>query len=88
MNPAFTLLIKLMVATSPDTRPRKPVVASKPLAVDVFISSATLSKLQLYSSSKVHIVSKSLIDLVNLSKYANEMGIKDEVMNYIEVFYE
>ena len=27
-------------------------------------------------------------DLVKLSNYAKEMGIKDEVMNYIEVFYE
>ena len=27
-------------------------------------------------------------DLVKLSKYAKEMGIKEEVMNYIEVFYE
>lgn len=27
-------------------------------------------------------------DLVKLSKYAEEMGIKDKVMNYIEVFYE
>ena len=26
--------------------------------------------------------------LVKLSNYAKEMGIKDEVMNYIEVFYE
>lgn len=27
-------------------------------------------------------------DLVKLSNYANQMGIKKEVMNYIEVFYE
>lgn len=27
-------------------------------------------------------------DLVKLSNYAKEMGIKEEVMNYIEVFYE
>lgn len=27
-------------------------------------------------------------DLIKLSKYAEKMGIKDEVMNYIEVFYE
>ena len=27
-------------------------------------------------------------DLVKLSSYANKMGIKEEVMNYIEVFYE
>ncbi len=27
-------------------------------------------------------------DLIKLSNYAKEMGIKDEVMNYIEVFYE
>ena len=27
-------------------------------------------------------------NLVKLSNYAKEMGIKDEVMNYIEVFYE
>lgn len=27
-------------------------------------------------------------DLVKLSNYADKMGIKDEVMNYIEVFYE
>ena len=27
-------------------------------------------------------------DLVKLSNYAKEMGIKKEVMNYIEVFYE
>ena len=27
-------------------------------------------------------------DLVKLSHYAKEMGIKEEVMNYIEVFYE
>ena len=27
-------------------------------------------------------------DLVKLSNYAKKMGIKDEVMNYIEVFYE
>ena len=27
-------------------------------------------------------------DLVKLSNYAKELGIKDEVMNYIEVFYE
>lgn len=27
-------------------------------------------------------------DLVKLSNYAKEMGIKDEIMNYIEVFYE
>ena len=27
-------------------------------------------------------------DLIKLSNYADKMGIKDEVMNYIEVFYE
>lgn len=27
-------------------------------------------------------------DLVKQSNYAKEMGIKEEVMNYIEVFYE
>lgn len=27
-------------------------------------------------------------DLIKLSKYAETLGIKDEVMNYIEVFYE
>lgn len=27
-------------------------------------------------------------DLVKLSKYAEKMGIKDEVMNYMEIFYE
>lgn len=27
-------------------------------------------------------------DLVKLSKYAEKMGIKEEVMNYVEVFYE
>ena len=27
-------------------------------------------------------------DLVKLSNYASQMGIKEEVMNYIEVFYE
>ena len=27
-------------------------------------------------------------DLVKLSRYADKMGIKEEVMNYIEVFYE
>ena len=27
-------------------------------------------------------------DLVKLSNYANQMGIKEKVMNYIEVFYE
>lgn len=27
-------------------------------------------------------------DIVKLSNYADKMGIKDEVMNYIEVFYE
>lgn len=27
-------------------------------------------------------------DLVKLSNYADKMGIKEEVMNYIEVFYE
>ncbi len=27
-------------------------------------------------------------DLVKLSNYAKEMGIKEEVMNYIEIFYE
>lgn len=27
-------------------------------------------------------------DIVKLSNYANEMGIKDEVMSYLEVFYE
>ena len=27
-------------------------------------------------------------DLVKLSNYAKKMGIKEEVMNYIEVFYE
>ena len=27
-------------------------------------------------------------DLVKLSSYADKMGIKEEVMNYIEVFYE
>ena len=27
-------------------------------------------------------------DLVKLSYYASQMGIKDEVMNYLEVFYE
>lgn len=27
-------------------------------------------------------------DLVKLSSYANKMGIKEEVMNYIELFYE
>ena len=27
-------------------------------------------------------------DLVKLSNYAKELGIKDEVMNYLEVFYE
>ena len=27
-------------------------------------------------------------DLIKLSKYADEMGIKGEVMNYMEIFYE
>ena len=27
-------------------------------------------------------------NLIKLSNYAKEMGIKEEVMNYIEVFYE
>ena len=27
-------------------------------------------------------------DLVKLSKYADKMGIKNEVMNYVEIFYE
>ena len=27
-------------------------------------------------------------DLIKLSNYAEKMGIKDEVMNYVEVFYE
>ena len=27
-------------------------------------------------------------DLVKLSNYASKMGIKEEVMNYIEAFYE
>ena len=27
-------------------------------------------------------------DLIKLSRYAEKMGIKDEVMNYVEVFYE
>ena len=27
-------------------------------------------------------------DLIKLSKYAEKMGIKDEVMNFVEVFYE
>ena len=27
-------------------------------------------------------------DLVKLSSYVNKMGIKKEVMNYIELFYE
>lgn len=27
-------------------------------------------------------------DLVKLSSYADKMGIKEEVMNYIELFYE
>ena len=27
-------------------------------------------------------------DLIKLSNYAKEMGIKEEAMNYIEVFYE
>ena len=27
-------------------------------------------------------------DLIKLSKYAEKMGIKNEVMNFVEVFYE
>jgi len=27
-------------------------------------------------------------DLIKLSKYADEMGVKDEVMNFMEIFYE
>ena len=27
-------------------------------------------------------------DIVKLSQYAEKMGIKEEVMNYVEVFYE
>ena len=27
-------------------------------------------------------------DLIKLSKYADKMGIKNEVMNFVELFYE
>lgn len=38
-------------------------------------------------SIKTYIKSKDK-NIIKLSKYANEMGIKDEVMDYIDYFYE
>ena len=42
----------------------------------------------LYGDQETEYLKRKDKDLIKLSNYADKMGIKDEVMNYIEVFYE
>ncbi|MGM9882070.1 MAG: abortive phage infection protein [Bacilli bacterium] len=54
---------------------------------DIIRSKKRMDSEHVKYSIRAYLKSKSK-DLVKLSNYAKEMGIKDEVMNYIEVFYE
>ena len=54
---------------------------------DIIRSKSRMDSEHIKYSIKEYIKRKDK-DLVKLSHYAKEMGIKEEVMNYIEVFYE
>ena len=54
---------------------------------DIIRSKSRMDSEHIKYSVKEYIKRKDK-DLVKLSHYAKEMGIKEEVMNYIEVFYE
>ena len=54
---------------------------------DIIRSKNRMDKEHVKYSIKEYIKRKDK-DLVKLSNYANKLGIKEEVMNYIEVFYE
>ena len=54
---------------------------------DIIRSKNRMDKEHVKYSIKEYIKRKDK-DLVKLSNYAKKMGIKEEVMNYIEVFYE
>lgn len=54
---------------------------------DIIRSKNRMDSEHVKHSIKEYVKSKDK-DLIKLSNYAKEMGIKEEVMNYIEVFYE
>ncbi len=54
---------------------------------DIIRSKSRMDSEHVKYSIKEYIKSKDK-DLIKLSRYAEKMGIKNEVMNYMEVFYE
>ena len=57
------------------------------LRIQKVIKEKIYEELIRFNSIREYIKSKNK-DLIRLSKYADKMGIKKEVMDFVEVFYE